>query len=198
MRWIVVIGLALAGAACSQEQGPADKVAEAAEKIVAPTPEPEPLAEGKWAPKDTCIDVEGAAGRMGDTLSDNAATKIEAFKRGALQGLTDFFGNTVIPGVEELVEVFQEDGLGGVIDRVGEMWSDAWPGIEDRLGEMASGLWEWIQDAARFLPSNAGQLLMGTGGGSNPLEPWAASLTLVVWVVAGLVGASAVLKSRDA
>jgi ABC-2 type transport system permease protein len=58
--------------------------------------------------------------------------------------------------------------------------------------------WEWIQDAARFLPSNAGQLLMGTGGGSNPLEPWAASLTLVAWVVVGLVGASAVLKSRDA
>ncbi|WP_243227740.1 ABC transporter permease [Microbacterium sp. CIAB417] len=58
--------------------------------------------------------------------------------------------------------------------------------------------WEWIQDAARFLPSNAGQLLMGTGGGSNPLEPWAAGLTLVAWVVVGLVGASAVLKSRDA
>ncbi|MDR6198268.1 ABC-2 type transport system permease protein [Microbacterium sp. SORGH_AS428] len=57
--------------------------------------------------------------------------------------------------------------------------------------------WEWIQDAARFLPSNAGQALMGTGG-SNQLEPWAAGLTLVAWVVVGLIGASAVLKSRDA
>jgi hypothetical protein len=60
VRWIVLTGVALACAACSQEEGPAEQVAEAAEQIVAPTPEPEPLAAGKWAPKDTCAEVEGA------------------------------------------------------------------------------------------------------------------------------------------
>jgi hypothetical protein len=60
VRWIVLTGLALACAACSQEEGPAEKVAEAAEQIVAPTDEPRPLAEGKWAPKDTCGEIDGA------------------------------------------------------------------------------------------------------------------------------------------
>lgn len=67
------MGLALASTACSQEQGPAEQVAEAAEKIVAPTPEPKPLAEGKWAPKDTCNTVEGA-----DVFRRQLAATIEA------------------------------------------------------------------------------------------------------------------------
>lgn len=57
--------------------------------------------------------------------------------------------------------------------------------------------WGWIQDAARFLPTNAGNALMNPGG-TGALEPWAAALTLVGWVVVGLVGASVVLKGRDA
>ena len=56
---MLLTGLALACAACSQEDAPAEKVAEAAESIVAPSPEPA-LAKGKWAPQDTCRDDEGA------------------------------------------------------------------------------------------------------------------------------------------
>jgi len=53
-------GLLLACAACSQEDAPAEKVAEAAEEIVEPAADPTPLAKGEWAPRDTCEAVEGA------------------------------------------------------------------------------------------------------------------------------------------
>lgn len=53
-------GLALACGACSQEDAPAEKVAEAAGKIVAPAAEATPLASGKWAPRDECAELEGA------------------------------------------------------------------------------------------------------------------------------------------
>jgi len=57
---MVLMGLALACAACSQEEAPAEKVAEAAQDIVTPTPEPAATAKGKYAPQDTCGEVEGA------------------------------------------------------------------------------------------------------------------------------------------
>src|SRR5688500_17445041 len=60
MRHALAIALLLTCAACSQEEAPADEVAEVAEEIVAPTPEPTPLARGKWAPQDDCGTVEGA------------------------------------------------------------------------------------------------------------------------------------------
>jgi hypothetical protein len=60
MRRMLVTGLLLASAACSQEDAPAEKVAEAAEEIVEPAAEPTPLAKGEWAPRDTCEEVEGA------------------------------------------------------------------------------------------------------------------------------------------
>ena len=60
MRWMLVMGLALACAACSQEKAPAEEVVKAAEKIVAPSAQPTPLAKGKWAPRDTCDELEGA------------------------------------------------------------------------------------------------------------------------------------------
>ena len=41
--------------------------------------------------------VGGAAKNLGDSVRDNAATEIEAFKRGAMQRLVDFLGGTVIP-----------------------------------------------------------------------------------------------------
>lgn len=40
-------------------------------------------------------DVEGAADKMGDTLNDNAKTKLEAFKRGMEQNVTNVLGGVV-------------------------------------------------------------------------------------------------------
>ncbi|MDY0909573.1 ABC transporter permease [Microbacterium sp. CFBP9034] len=57
--------------------------------------------------------------------------------------------------------------------------------------------WEWIHDLAQYLPTNAGQSLMIPGAGPG-LDTIPALLTLVAWVLAGLAGAAAVLKTRDA
>jgi hypothetical protein len=57
---VLLLPLLLACAGCSQDDAPSEQVAEAAEEIVAPAPEPSPLAKGKWAPRDECGAVEGA------------------------------------------------------------------------------------------------------------------------------------------
>ncbi|UIX33541.1 phage tail tape measure protein [Streptomyces sp. GQFP] len=57
---------------------------------------------------DTLGKVGGAASQMGDSLRDNAGTKIEAFKRGAMQSLTEFIGNTVIPVLSSLFSFVSE------------------------------------------------------------------------------------------
>ena len=56
----VAIALLLTCAACSQEDSPAEDIEQAAAKIVDPTPQPSPLARGKWAPRDECAGLEGA------------------------------------------------------------------------------------------------------------------------------------------
>ena len=58
--WPVAIALLLTCAACDQADAPAEDVAEAAEKLVEPSAPESPLAEGKWAPQDTCAELEGA------------------------------------------------------------------------------------------------------------------------------------------
>lgn len=89
-------------------------------------------------------DVAGAADRMGTTLNDNAATKIEMFKRGALQGLTDFMGGTVIPAGEELAEVFGEEGFGGVLGHLGTKISESLPGVQAAIGGLLGDLGEYL------------------------------------------------------
>ncbi|MDW4905098.1 phage tail tape measure protein [Streptomyces sp. ADMS] len=57
---------------------------------------------------DTLGQVGGAASQMGDSLRDNAGAKIEAFKRGAMQTLTEFIGNTVLPVLSSLFSFVSE------------------------------------------------------------------------------------------
>ena len=49
---------------------------------------------------DSFDSVAGAAERLGNTLNDNAATKIESFKRTAQMAFVDFLGNDVLPTAE--------------------------------------------------------------------------------------------------
>ncbi|MGW3057681.1 phage tail tape measure protein [Streptomyces goshikiensis] len=44
-------------------------------------------------------DVKGATDKAGDAMRDNAATKFEAFKRGAMQGLVQVIGGYVVPAL---------------------------------------------------------------------------------------------------
>jgi phage-related minor tail protein len=54
-------------------------------------------------------DVGGAAERMGETLNSNAKTEIEAFKRQALQKLSDFVADKVIPTVRDFAKFVKSD-----------------------------------------------------------------------------------------
>lgn len=47
--------------------------------------------------------VAGAADKAGNTLRDNAGTKLEAFKRGFQQGLVEFLGGKVVPALTKFV-----------------------------------------------------------------------------------------------
>ncbi|MFF2612695.1 phage tail tape measure protein [Kitasatospora sp. NPDC058046] len=70
-------------------------------------------------------DVAGAADRMGDSLRDNAATKLEKFTRGLEQGLTEVVGGRVLP----------------VLERVGSM-------LASRFGPAFGAAADWITGTA--------------------------------------------------
>lgn len=57
--------------------------------------------------------------------------------------------------------------------------------------------WKWIRDLAEYLPANAAQFLTSPGSEYGLSDP-VALLTLGGWVAAGLLGAWAVLRTRDA
>ena len=57
----LVITLLLACAACSQQDAPVEEIAKAAEEIVDPGAAGPRLAMGRYAPRDECADIEGAA-----------------------------------------------------------------------------------------------------------------------------------------
>lgn len=60
MRGLAASIALLACAACSQQDAPADEIVETAEKIVDPSASTSPIANGRYAPQDTCAKVEGA------------------------------------------------------------------------------------------------------------------------------------------
>ncbi|MBO0750140.1 MAG: hypothetical protein J2O44_06910, partial [Porphyrobacter sp.] len=59
---LALLPLLLAVAACDRHKAPSDQLAQSASELVgAKKPEPRPLAEGPYAPRDTCGDLPGAA-----------------------------------------------------------------------------------------------------------------------------------------
>ena len=57
---IALVPLLLATAACDRHKAPSDKLAQTASELVgAKKPEPAPLAEGPFAPRDTCGELPG-------------------------------------------------------------------------------------------------------------------------------------------
>lgn len=68
-------------------------------------------------------DAAGSTEGLGSAY-DNAATKIESFKRRAMQTLVEFIGNRVIPALERLAEIVGPivsaafDWLKGIIDQI--------------------------------------------------------------------------------
>ncbi len=107
-------------------------------------------------------DIAGAAERTGDVLNDNAASKIESFKRTALQGLSNFVAENVLPAFTGILDVvgpffgdlskaFGEDGLDGLVDKFSAMWPGIQAGITTFLREQGPKLWTGLLDGLQGL-----------------------------------------------
>jgi hypothetical protein len=75
-RWalVAVWPLVLLAAGCDRHKAPSDQLAQSASELVgAKTPEPKPLAEGPYAPRDTCGDLPGA-----ETFREKLAGAVKA------------------------------------------------------------------------------------------------------------------------
>ncbi|MFE1770265.1 phage tail tape measure protein [Streptomyces sp. NPDC059008] len=69
-------------------------------------------------------DVKGAADGAGNAMRDNAATKVEAFKRQFMQGVVEVLGTYAIPAIEKLVNWLGDGGLGGAFKTASSFVSD--------------------------------------------------------------------------
>ncbi|MFI8853688.1 phage tail tape measure protein [Streptomyces sp. NPDC053499] len=128
--------------------------------------------------EDALGKVGGAAKKMGDTLHDNASSRIEAFKRTAMQGLVNVVGNYVLPPLEK---------LGGVVSRtigpafrstkdvVGGLFS-AFRGGDGALAPAAKSL----ADTGAAVRSNLGPAFSKFGGAVRETMPALRGLWSVV------------------
>ncbi|MFJ4799206.1 phage tail tape measure protein [Kitasatospora purpeofusca] len=98
-------------------------------------------------------DVTGAADRMGDSLRNNAATKVEQFTRGLEQRLTTVVGGTVLPLLERAGAAASEK-FGPAFGAAGD-WirttavpaaADFAHAVADRLVPAATEGAAWLQD----------------------------------------------------
>lgn len=110
MKRPFALALLLTCTACSQADAPADEVVEAAEKMADPTAQPTPLAKGKWAPRDTCAEVEGAAAFRQRLAAAVHARDDEALVALAAEDIRLDFGGGA--GKQELRERLDDGALG--------------------------------------------------------------------------------------
>jgi hypothetical protein len=110
-RWapIAIVPLVLLATGCDRHTAPSDKLADSASELVgAKKPAPKPLAEGPYAPRDTCGDLPGAA-----AFRQNVAEAVMARDADKLVSLAaedvklDFGGGT---GRAELKKRLTADG----------------------------------------------------------------------------------------
>jgi hypothetical protein len=148
-------------------------------------------------------DFEGAAKRAGETLRDNAGTKVEAFKRGLQQNLVDFLGGTAIPAVVDFKARFQ--------DVFGSIWDEAGAGGAegaDRIVAFFQTLGQRLVDKAIEFAPKAVEALTGFGqkmadyAMANPAQVFkiaviagalVMALVALPMLVAGAIGATAFL-----
>lgn len=148
--------------------------------------------------------VGGAAKRMGDDLNDNAATRVEEFKRTLQTDFTNFIGNQVIPVADDLYKAWKDlpgplktvsKWLGGIaaigaggaflgakfISAIGSA-RDAFGGMGRKTRDAATGVTN-VGDAAT---KSRGKLrgltgFLGTGGA------WGLALGIGVTALAGFM-----------
>lgn len=101
---------------------------------------------------------KGSIDRAGETLNDNAATKIEGFKRKMQTTFVDFIGGKVLPAAEKFGGQLR-DKLGPTIERVGDWFrSDMMPPLREfaetyapKARDVVNAMKGAFQDAEPFL-----------------------------------------------
>ncbi|MDX3214575.1 phage tail tape measure protein [Streptomyces sp. ME02-6991-2B] len=148
--------------------------------------------------------VGGAADEMGDSLRDNASTKIEQFKRSMQQNLVDFLGGTVLPAVESFKDRFAatwggiwdeaSKGNGDAADKILAVFKIVGARIVDKLKEIApqsiSAIIGWGESIANYIIANPGKVFKLTAIASALVI---AIATLPILIAAALSASAAVM-----
>ncbi|AQS72345.1 hypothetical protein B1H29_31645 [Streptomyces pactum] len=128
-------------------------------------------------------DVGGAAEEMGDTLRDNAGTRLEQFKRKMQQNLVDFLGGTVVPAFTNVRDVAGK-ALGGMWAQAGKEADSA--AFADRIVAFFPILGQRLAAKAREL---APKMIEGIAGAGQSVAEWIMQNPTKVLKVAAIAGA---------
>jgi hypothetical protein len=90
------------------------------------------------AATDSLGQIEGAAGRMGQTLNDNASTNLTTFWRTAQTAFVDIVGGQVVPIVETVAALLATT-LGPALDTVGAV-------VTGTIIPAVQGMAEWVAE----------------------------------------------------
>lgn len=63
-----------------------------------------------------------------------------------LSKFTKFLVEDIVPAVQRVIEIFEEEGLAGVLSRLTDWIKEAAPKALDALKNLARALWEWMRD----------------------------------------------------
>lgn len=106
----------------------------------------------------------GEADKLGNAMRDNAATKVEQFKRGMQQGVVDFLGGTVIPAFSR------------VKTAIGRIWDDAGKGNPEAADRILAFFDILAQRAkAKITQELAPRFIEGFSSAGQKLADWIAA-----------------------
>lgn len=120
--------------------------------------------------------AEGAASQMGDTLNTNVATDIESFRRRAGAAIDEWVEAVVIPRAAEVIDAFEEGGVGGALSKAVELWRQAQPEVQAWWDGTFKPFWE--NTAVPWMEYVGAE--MGIGLTNGLIEILAQSLPLAV------------------
>lgn len=163
--------------------------------------------------KEELGEVAGAADEMGNTLRDNAGTKIEQFKRRVTQNVVEFIGGDVIPAFEKFGSFIREN-LGGIWEEAGKgadglpdqiinalqiLGEKAWEKVKELGPKLIDAVMEAGQDFADYVMANPAEVFKAAALGAAFVAAIAAlpilvggaliaAATAMIWTfVAGMI-----------
>ncbi|MFJ8146050.1 phage tail tape measure protein [Streptomyces sp. NPDC096048] len=125
----------------------------------------------------------GEADKLGNAMRDNAGTKVKQFQRGIQQGVVDFLGGTVIPGMDKFRQY--------VSGRFNSMWAEAGRAADgnefaDKLVAFFPILGQRLATKAREL---APKIIGGIVDAGQAVAEWVMANPTQVLKIAAIAGA---------